>query len=118
MVPVAKAGLNVPAFKARPARLSLFDMRVMAMVYVCVVTPSCAVTTTLMLFRPLANTIGPDAVLLATAVPLTVIVAVASSNAGVTVTDEVALGTVEVYENVLKAKAGESVAVFTDKLDK
>ena len=52
--------------------------------------------TILITFEPGANVIGPEAALLATAVPLTFIVAVTSSKAGVTVTEVVVFGTVEV----------------------
>jgi hypothetical protein len=42
------------------------------------VIPSCAVTATVMVFSPVARGIAADAVPLATAVPFTVIVALAS----------------------------------------
>ena len=47
-------------------------------------------------FEPTANVIGPDAFLDVTTVPFTFIVAVVSSKVGVTVTELVALGTLEV----------------------
>ena len=56
-----------------------------------VVNPSCAVTTVLMVVWPTAKAIAPDAVPEVTAVPFTVIVALASCVVGVTVTDAVAL---------------------------
>ena len=45
---------------------------------------------------PTVNAIGPEAVLDATATPLTVTVPVASSKVGVTVTELVELGTLDV----------------------
>ena len=94
---MANAGVNVPALIFIAERLALADgALVIVTVYVWVVTPSCAVTFILMAFAPTANAIGADAVLLATAVPFTFTDAVASSKAGVTVTELVALGTLEV----------------------
>ena len=55
--------------------------------------PSCAVTTTLTLFIPTTRLIGPDAEPLATVVPFTVTVALASAVVGVTVTDVTAFAT-------------------------
>ena len=49
------------------------------------VVPSCAVTTVLMAFGPTFNAIGPEAVPDVTAVPLTVMVALALVAVGVTV---------------------------------
>ena len=49
-----------------------------------------------MVFGPMVNAIGTEAVFDATATPLTVTVAVASSKVGVTVTEPVVLGTPEV----------------------
>ena len=51
------------------------------------VTPSCAVTTVVILFEPTANAIGPDAAPEATAVPLTFTVAVDTAVVGVMVID-------------------------------
>ena len=90
----------------------------MLIVYFWVVAPSCAVTTMLILLIPTANAIGPEAVLFATAIPFTVAVAVASKTPVVTVTELVLLGTFDVYASVLKAKAGDNAAVFTDMLAK
>src|ERR1700722_6049564 len=98
MVPAANAGDKVPVLSFSPARFALADgALVIVTVYVCFVTPSWAVTTILMVFGPAFNAIGPDAVLLATVMPFTVRdEAVTSSRAGVTVTELVALGTLEV----------------------
>ena len=49
--------------------------RVTVMVYVLVVAPSCAVTTTLMVFAPKLRLMGPDALPDATVAPFTWIVA-------------------------------------------
>ena len=83
------------------------------------VTPSWAITVISMVFAPAAKAIGADAVLLTTVVPFTFNDdAVASNNAGVTVTDVVVPGTLEVYAKVLKLNAGDNVAVFTVRLDR
>ena len=55
------------------------------MVYVSVVDPFCAVTTTEITLVPTFRFIGADALPDATAVPLTVMLAVASVTVGVTV---------------------------------
>jgi len=55
------------------------------------VTPSCAVTTVLMVLGPTASAMLPDAIPELTTVPFTVTEAVASLVVGVTVTDAVAL---------------------------
>ncbi len=55
--------------------------------------PSCAVTTVVIVFEPTARAIGADADPLATVVPLTMTVAVASLTVGVTVTLVVAFET-------------------------
>lgn len=62
-------------------------------VYVCVVTPSCAVTTVVKVFGPTFKLIAPDALPEGTAIPFTAIVAVGSAAIGVTVTEVVALTT-------------------------
>ncbi len=54
--------------------------------------PSCAVTTVVIVFEPIARLIGGDAEPLLTIVPLTVTVAVPSLTVGVTVTLVVAFG--------------------------
>ena len=54
-------------------------------VYVLVVTPSCAVTTTVMTLLPVLKVIGPEGLPLATATPFTLTVAVAFAVVGVTV---------------------------------
>ena len=98
MVPGANVGANAPVLSFSPIRFALLaGARVMVRVYVWVVTPSCAVTTMLIVLAPTASVIGAEAVLLATAAPFTDIdEAVASSKAGVTVTELVAFGTLEV----------------------
>lgn len=60
------------------------------------VTPSCAVTATLIVLIPTAKPTAPEAVPLLTVVPFTVTVAVASVTTGVTVIDAVALLTDDV----------------------
>ena len=58
-----------------------------------VVTPSCALTKTVMSFEPKLSDIAPEALPDVTAAPLTVIVALAWVRDGVTVIDEVELET-------------------------
>ena len=60
-------------------------------VYVLIVVPSCAVTTIEITLFPTLKAIGPDALPDTTAVPLTVIVELASVAVGVTVILAVAL---------------------------
>ena len=60
------------------------------------VVPSCAVTTTLIGLAPTTKAIAPDALPLATVVPLTLTVAVASATVGVTVIELTALATASV----------------------
>jgi hypothetical protein len=67
--------------------------RVTVTVYVLVVTPSCAVTTTVIVFEPTFNEIEPDAEPEFTAVPFTVIVASECVLVGVTVMAVVANNT-------------------------
>ena len=84
MVPDANAGLNVPVLNARAARFAFVEIRVTVNIYVFVVVPSAAVTTTLIVFGPTARGILADAVPEATAIPFTVRVAVASLVVGFT----------------------------------
>ena len=58
-----------------------------------VVVPSCAVTTTVIMLLPTFSEIEPEAEPEVTAVPLTVIVALAWVRVGVTVIEVVALAT-------------------------
>ena len=91
---MAKAGDKAPLLILRADSAALVAAaRVMLMVYVSVVTPSWAVTTMVIVFDPVFNPIDPDAALLATAVPFTFTVAVASSKVGVTVTEVIELAT-------------------------
>ncbi len=70
--------------------------RVRVSVYVFFVVPSCAVTTTLIVFEPTLRLMGWLKVPEATFVPFTLTVASLSSRVGVTVRDVVALGTLAV----------------------
>jgi hypothetical protein len=67
--------------------------RVTVVVYVCTVTPSCAVTAVVMVLLPMARGIVPLALPLDTIVPLTLAVALLSVTVGVTVIPLVAYGT-------------------------
>ena len=71
-------------------------VRVTVTVYVCVVVPSCAVTAVVIVLAPTFNAIADDAAPLATVVPFTFIVALASETVGVTVILVVALLTLAV----------------------
>ncbi|MNJ47313.1 hypothetical protein D3C77_424700 [compost metagenome] len=66
------------------------------MVYVFVVTPSCAVTTIVMSVEPSASSVTGVAWPLARAVLFTVTVAVESCKIAVTITDDVPYGTTTV----------------------
>src|ERR1700722_7682585 len=73
----ADDGVRVPAEIVRfdsDALLLAAPARLTAMLYVCMVVPSCAVTTTLMLLTPTASAIELDADPLATVAPSTVTV--------------------------------------------
>jgi hypothetical protein len=66
---------------------------VTVVVYVCVVVPSCAVTTVVIVLLPTLKLIAPLALPLATVVPFTFTVALLSVTVGVTVILLVALDT-------------------------
>ena len=82
---------------------------VTVMVYVSVVVPSWAVTTTGMTLEPTLRLIEPDGEPEVTGVPLTVTVAFAWFTVGVTVRLATPFRTLSVYEVVPEAKVGESV---------
>ena len=69
-------------------------MRLTVTVYVCIVVPSCAVTTTGIGLAPATSGIGSEAEPLDTGLPATVTVAFASVVVGVNVIDVVAALTV------------------------
>ena len=86
MVAAANTGLSVPLLRVKCARVALEDgARVAVMIYVLVVTPSCAVTTILITLAPTLSGMAPVAAPEATAVPFTFIVALASVVTEVTV---------------------------------
>ncbi|MNS98723.1 hypothetical protein D3C72_1330980 [compost metagenome] len=89
-------------------------VRVTFTVYVLVV-PSCAVTTTMIVFSPLVSVISGEALPLMTTSPLTVTVAVESATVGVTVTLLTELPTAAVYTVVVEAKPGCSVLPLSCK---
>ena len=96
-MPVAKAGVIGPMLGFILTRPALVEAsRVTFMVYVCTVTPSCAVTATTITLGPVFKLIGGDTVLEACAWPLTVRVALALLVNGVTVIELVACGTLAV----------------------
>ena len=67
---------------------------VTSVVYVLVVVPSCAVTTVVITLEPTLRGILPEATPLATVVPFTVMVALASAAVGVTVMSVMPFATV------------------------
>ena len=81
MVVVANVGVNVPELRARLVRPS---PRVTVKVYACVVEPSPAVTTMLMVLLPRESGMFADGCPDITVAPLTVTVAVKSAVVGVT----------------------------------
>jgi hypothetical protein len=96
-VPDAKTGDSVPLLSVSPDNVaSLEPALVTAIVYVFVVVPSCAVTTTVMVLLPTLRLILPDAVPLDTAVPFTVTAAFDSFTVGVTVIEVTAYATLAV----------------------
>ena len=80
MVPAAKTGLSVPSLRANALKSALLELRVTVTVYVWVVVPSWAVTTTVIVFAPTFRLTGVAALTL-----FTVTVAFASLTVGVTV---------------------------------
>ena len=97
MVPLAKVGLRMPELGVRLDRVALDEgPRVITIVYVSVVVPSCAVTIVVIVLVPTLRPITPDAVPLVTGTPFTVTMALTSLVVGVTVIDAVALGTMAV----------------------
>ena len=94
---MANAGVNVPALMVSACRVATAEAaRVAVMVYVLVVTPSAAVTTTDMVFAPTAKACEPDSEPEATVVPFTFMVAPASAAVGRTNTDETVLASATV----------------------
>jgi hypothetical protein len=83
-VAVANTGDNVPLLNFNAERLALAGL-VAVMVYVFVVTPSCAVDTILITLVPSFNVIGADAVPGVVVTPFTFRVAVGSCSVAVTV---------------------------------
>ena len=81
--------------KVNPASLALVDGLVTAILYVCD-APLCAVTTTAMALMPTLSAIVPEALPDSTAVPFTVMLAVASAVVGVKVNEVVPLVTISV----------------------
>ena len=81
--------MSVPADAASALKLALLlstvAARVTLIVYACVVVPSCAVTTTVIGLTPTASAMAAEALPLATVLPFTLTVAVASATVGVTV---------------------------------
>ena len=89
MVPLANAGFSVPVLSCRLARLALFDAaRVTVIVSAFVVTPSPAVTNTIMVLGPTDKGMLADADPEGVILPLTVTLAVESLVVGVTVMDD------------------------------
>jgi hypothetical protein len=71
-------GDSVPDDRTKLERVATVEAALVTVtVYVFVVAPSCAVTTTLMVFEPTLSDIAPEALPEVTDVPLTVMVALA-----------------------------------------
>lgn len=78
-------GLMTPALAAKPDRFALVDaVLVTTIVYVLVVIPSCAVTTTVIVLLPKLSGILAEATPLAVVTPFILILAVASLRIAVT----------------------------------
>jgi len=93
----ANAGDNVPALTVSACRVATAEAaRVAVMVYVLVVTPSDAATSTVMVFDPTVKGMLPDKLPEATAVPFTVMVAPASAAVGRTNTEATVLASATV----------------------
>ena len=116
-MPLANTGTKLPEETASALRLALLlsgaAARVTLTVYVCVVVPSCAVTTMVIALAPTTSAIAPDALPLTTVLPLTFIVAVASATVGVTVIEVTALATASAYTNVLLENTGSKLPLDT-----
>jgi hypothetical protein len=82
------------------------------------VTPSWAVTITVIVFGPIANGIGPDGVPVITGFPFTVTEAVGSVVVGVTVMLVVAFVTPAVWAVIAPLNAGVNVPELSVRLDK
>ena len=87
-------GDNVPEDKVKLERVAMAEGALVTVtVYVFVVLPSWAVTTTVMVFDPTLSEIAPEAEPDVTEVPLTVMVALACVRVGVIVIDVTELAT-------------------------
>ena len=73
------------------------------------VTPSGAITLTVIVFAPGLSATAPEAVPDVTAAPFTLMVSPVTAAAGVTVIDVVVLVTVAVYFTVAAANTGDNV---------
>ena len=75
-MPLVNVGNSVPEDNVKFERVATVDAALVTVtVYVFVVAPSCAVTTTFMVFDPTFSEIAPDAFPDVTDVPFTVMVA-------------------------------------------
>ena len=83
-------GDKVPLLRVNAERLASEDSLITVTLYVLVVVPSCAVTTTWMVLMPTNKEMAGDAAPEVTAVPFTFMVAVGSLVVGVSVIDAVA----------------------------
>ena len=91
---MANTGDKVPEDRLKPESVAMvFAARVTVVVYVCVVVPSCAVTTVLIVLLPTFKLMLPLLLPDVTVVPLTLTVAFAFRVVGLTVILVVALET-------------------------
>ena len=117
MVPVAKAGVNVPLLILNAERLALVDDALVTVkVYVLVVVPSWAVTIVVMVFDPTFKAIGAEAVPEVTAVPLTVTVDVGTAVKGVMVMVAAPFTTSSVYAVLEAEKVGDKAPALGVRL--
>lgn len=106
----------MPLLIVSPARAALLDAAlVIVMVKVWVVTPSCAVTTVVMVLAPVFKAMAPEELPESIVAPFTVTVAVGSAVVGITVTEVTVLATLAVYALVDAAKAGLRVPLLMVK---
>ena len=96
MVDAAKLGENVPELNVNALRSALLLASLVILIVYVLVEAFCAVTTTDMVFVPTLKAIAPETEPLVTAVPFTVMLALASDLVGVTVMLLVALLTLAV----------------------
>ncbi|MNS66600.1 hypothetical protein D3C72_998210 [compost metagenome] len=103
------SGFSVPWLTVRELRLELLEeTRLTVKVYVSVVVPSCAVTSTVITVEPTGKVMEDEAAPLATTVPSTFTVAVLSCTVGVTLRELTELPTFKEYSCVPDETTGDT----------